>query len=66
MVRDEPDLHCPLVQVGSRERLDAICDGRAGDRQGVDLIGLAPLALTLARGAHPLRRHPHDPLPGRD
>jgi hypothetical protein len=37
MVRDEPDLHRLLVQIGSRERLDAVLDDRAGDRQRVDL-----------------------------
>jgi hypothetical protein len=66
MIRDQPDLHRPVIQIGGRESLDAVLDDRAGDRQRIDLIGLAPLALALARGAHPLRRDPHDPLAGRD
>src|SRR5205085_12423295 len=40
----------------------ALLDDRPGDRQRVDLIGLAQLALALAGSAHPLRRHAHDPL----
>ena len=62
MIEQQADLHRLLVQIRDREPLDAVLDDRAGDRQRVDLIGLARLALPLPRGTHPVRRHPHDPL----
>jgi hypothetical protein len=34
----------------------------ARDRQRIDLIGLARLALALAQGTHPMRSDHHDPL----
>ena len=64
MIRDQADLHRLLVQVGDRKLLDTVTYDRAGDRQRIDLVRLARLALALARGAHPMRRHPHDPLAG--
>jgi hypothetical protein len=64
VIGDQPDLHCPLVQKHDREAVDPVLDDRAGDRQRVDLIGLARLALALAGGAHPLRRDPDDLLAG--
>jgi hypothetical protein len=62
VVKQQPDLHRPLVQVGGGEALDAVLDDRAGDRLRVDLIRLTALALAAARGAHHLRRHPDDRL----
>jgi hypothetical protein len=62
VIEQQPDLHRLLVQIRDRELLDAVLDDRASDRQRVDLIRLARLALALARGAHPVRRYPHDPL----
>ena len=64
MIEQQPDLHRLLVQIRDRELLDAVLDDRAGDRERVDLIGLARLALALAGGAHPVRRDAHDPLAG--
>ena len=62
VIEQQPDLHRLLVQERDREPLDPILDDRAGDRQRVDLIRLARLALALAGSAHPMRRHAHDPL----
>ena len=62
VIEQQPDLHRPLVQVRDRESLDTVLHDSSGDRQRVDLIRLAWLALTLARGAHSVRRHPDDPL----
>jgi hypothetical protein len=64
VIEQQADLHRPLVQVRDGELLDPVLDHRAGDRERVDLIGLARLALPLARGTHPLRCHPDDPLAG--
>ena len=62
MIGEQADLHRALVQERRREALDAFAHHRARDRQRVDLIGLAGLALALARLAHQLRRDPHDAL----
>jgi hypothetical protein len=62
VIEQKPDLHRPLVQIHDREPLDAILDDRSGDRERVDLVGLARLARALARGAHPPRRDADDPL----
>ena len=58
----QPDLHRLLVQVRDREPLDTVLHDSSGDGERVDLIRLARLALTPARCAHPVRRHPHNPL----
>jgi hypothetical protein len=62
VIADQPDVHRPLVQIRNWELLHPIFDDRAGNRQRVDLIGLARLALALARSDHPLRRDADDPL----
>jgi hypothetical protein len=64
MIEQQADLDRPLVQIRDREPLDPVTYDRAGDRERVDLIGLARLALPVARGAHPMRRDAHDPLAG--
>ena len=64
VIEQQPDLHRLLVQIRDRELLDAVLDDRSRDRERVDLIRLARLALPLAGGAHPVRRDPHDPLAG--
>jgi hypothetical protein len=66
VIREQADLHRGLVEVGGGEGLHAVLDRRSGDRQRVDLIRLARLALPAPGGAHPVRRHPHDPLTSRD
>ncbi len=65
MIEQQADLHRLPVQVRDRELLDPVLDDGPGDRERVDLVGLARLALTLAGRAHPLRRDTHDPLAGR-
>lgn len=64
MIEQQADLHRPLIQIRDRELLDPVLDDRAGVRERVDLVRLAWLALTFARGAHPMRRDPEDPLAG--
>jgi hypothetical protein len=66
VVAEQPDLHRLLVEVGGGKALDAVLDHGPGDRERVDLVRLARLALAAAGGAHPLWRHAHDPLAGRD
>jgi transposase len=58
VIEQQPDLHRLLVQIRDWEPLDPVLDHRTRDRKRVDLIGLARLALALARGAHPVRRDP--------
>jgi hypothetical protein len=48
VIEQKADLHRPLVQKRDREPLDAVLDDRPGDRERVDLVGLARLALALA------------------
>lgn len=48
MIEQQPNLHRLLVQIRDRELLDTVLDDRAGDRQRVDLVRLAQLALPLA------------------
>ena len=66
VIGEQPDLHRSLVEVGGGEALHAVLDDGPSDGERVDLVRLAGLALAAPRGAHPLRRHPHDPLAGRD
>jgi hypothetical protein len=42
MVEQQADLHRLLVQIRDRELLDPVLDGRAGDRERVAFIRLAP------------------------
>ena len=62
VVEQQADLHRRLVQIGDRELLDPVLNDRTRDRQRIDLIGLARLALPLAGSSHPVRSDPDDPL----
>ncbi len=64
MITQQPDLHRLLIQEGSRERVSAVVDDRAGDRQRVDRVRLAWLTLAAPRGADAMRRHADDALTG--
>jgi hypothetical protein len=64
VIGQQADLHRGLVEVGGGEALRPVPDHGAGDRERVDLVRLARLALAPPGGAHPVRCHPHDPLPG--
>jgi hypothetical protein len=66
MIAKQADLHCRPIQIRGRESLDAVLDDCSGDRQRVDLIGLARLTLTAPRSAHHLRWNPDDALTRRD
>lgn len=66
MIGQQADLHRVLVEVRRREGIDAVFDDRPGDRERVDLIGLAGLALSSTRRAHSVRRNADDALAGRD
>ena len=54
VVEQEPDLARLVVEVGDRQV--GFAKRRPGDRQGIDRIGLAELALRAARTGHQLRR----------
>jgi hypothetical protein len=66
VVGEQPNLHRPLIEVRDGEARHAILDHGPGDRERVDLVRLARLALAAAGCPHPVRRDPHDPLAGRD
>jgi hypothetical protein len=66
VVGQQPDLHRPLIEMSDGEALHAVLDHGPGDRQRVDLVRLARLALPTPGGAHPVRCDTHDPLAGRD
>src|SRR5687767_4286131 len=66
VIGEQADLHRCLIEVGGGEALNAVLDHRPRNRERVDLVRLARLALPSPRGAHPVRRHAHDPLTGRD
>jgi hypothetical protein len=63
VIEQRTDLHRLLVQIRDRELLETVLDDRSGDRERVDLLRLARLALPFAGSAHPLRRDAHDPFP---
>src|SRR5215207_7019096 len=66
VIADQPDLHRFLIEMGGGEALHPVLDHGAGDRERVDLVRLARLALPAPGGAHPARRYPYDPLAGRE
>src|ERR1700684_4003613 len=62
VIGQETDLKRPLIKERRGEALHALSDHGASDSPGVDLIGLARLALPAPGFAHHLRRNPNDPL----
>jgi hypothetical protein len=66
MVRQQANLHRPLVQIGGREGVNTILDDRPGDCERVDLIRLPRRALAAPGGAHPMWRDAHDTFAGSD
>jgi hypothetical protein len=66
VIGQQPDLHRPLVEIRGREAFHAVADDRARDRERVDLVRLARLALPLPRRAHPVRCHANDAHTGGD
>ena len=64
VIVQQTDLHRLLIDIGDWEALDAVLDDRSCDRERVDLIGLAGLALSSPGSAHPVRRDPHDAFAG--
>lgn len=62
VVEQQLQLQGGLVEVGARQRLGALPQRRSGDGQGIDRVGLAAGALTLAGGAHQLRGDSHHAL----
>jgi hypothetical protein len=66
MVSEQPDLQRPLIEIRGGKAVHAVLDDRPRDGERVDLVRLARLALPAPRRAHPMRRHPHHPLAGRD
>jgi hypothetical protein len=62
MIEQQPDLDRLLVQIRDRETIDPVLDDGGGDRERVDLVRLARLALASTRDPDPMRRHAYDPL----
>ncbi len=56
VVEQELDLKRVLVEVGGGQRFGTFAEGRSGDGQGVDRVGLAGRAFAAAGFAHQLRR----------
>jgi hypothetical protein len=66
VVREQPDVERPSVQVRSGEVLDSLAQRRPGHAEGVDRVGLAALPGRAASARHVLGRDPHDPLAAGD
>ena len=66
MIDEQPHVELGPGQPRDRQRLEALAQRGAGDRDRIDDIGLAALARRLARAGHQLRRHPHDALAARE
>jgi hypothetical protein len=66
VIGEQPDLHRALIEVRGGKALHAVLDHRPGDRERVDLIRLARLALPAPGSTHPVRSDADDQLPGRD
>jgi hypothetical protein len=62
VIAKEPDLHCLVIQIRGRETLNAVPDDGSGDRESVDLIGLARLTLPTPRSTHHPWGHADDAL----
>ncbi len=62
MQRQQPNLELDAGQPGGRQRLNALSERGAGDRQRVDRIRLPALPDPLARVGHQPRREPDDRL----
>jgi hypothetical protein len=62
VIEQELDLQGVLVEVGARQRLSALAQGRAGDRKGIDRVRLAGAPFAATALAHQLRGNPHHPL----
>ena len=62
MQRQQPDLELGSGEPGRRERVHALAQRGASDRQRVDRIRLPALADPLAGVGHQPRREPHDRL----
>ena len=62
VIAQQPDLHRALVEVSAGELLDAVPQDRSGDGSGVDLVGLAGLALAASGLPHQSWGDPHDSL----
>jgi hypothetical protein len=63
MVDQQPHLAFWAVQL--RDRQIGLSQRRTRDRERIDRVRLAERAGSVAHIRHQLRRHPHDPLPGR-
>lgn len=60
MIGQELDLERLLVELGAGQRLGALFECCAGDRQGVDRVGLAAAARRAPSARHQLRCDPDD------
>ena len=62
VIDEQPDVELGAGQLRDRQRLETLADRRAGDRDGVDAIGLSRLAGALPGAGHQLRRNADDAL----
>jgi hypothetical protein len=62
VVDEQPRVELRTGELGHRQRVEAFADRRAGDRDGVDDVGLPTLTSRVAGAGHQPGRHPHDAL----
>jgi hypothetical protein len=60
VIDEQPDIELGPSELRDRQRLNALADRRAGDRDRVDAIRLARLAGAVSRAGHQLWRDTHD------
>ena len=66
VIDEQPDIELGPSELRDRQRLNALADRRAGDRDRVDAIRLARLAGAVSRAGHQLRRDTHDAFAARE
>ena len=66
MVDQQPNVELRSGRLGCRQRLDALGERGASDRDRIDAIGLAALAARAPRVGHQPRRQPNHPLAASD
>ena len=66
VIDEQPDVELGPGQLRDRQRVEAFAQRRAGDRDGVDAIGLARARARSARAGHQLRRDANDALAARE
>ena len=65
VIDQQPQVELGPIQPRGGQRVKALSEGRPGDRDRVDAVGLPALATPLAGRGHQLGRDAHDALPAR-